>query len=371
MRFLILSCNTGGGHNSAAAAIKETFEKHGLTCDIMDALSFWSNEKSKLISKGHSFIYRNMPKLFCAAYKYEENHPAKDGNGSLMFELVTKGCSSLADYLRHGDYDKVICTHIFSSMMMTKIRKDKMYDIPFYFVATDYTCSPGVGEVLSDIYFIPHKLLIEEFILHGIRQEKICVSGIPVSLDFYNKQDKKSAREKLGLPQDKFIFLLTLGSMGCGPIKEIFFELTENIPYNSQLVVICGNNRRLYKLLNKDCTTNAKIIGYTSLMNYYMQAADILITKPGGLTSTEAAVRGLPMIFIDAVGGCETRNFDFFVNNGLADCGKSIKEITELCMFYAENCEKLGKKSEHLRKSFDFCAGEIIYNNVVNGRNVQ
>ena len=84
MRFLILSCNTGEGHNSAAKAVKEYFESFGDECDIKDALAFWSPEKSKIISKGHVFIYRKMPKLFGVSYRYEENHPPKEGDESLI-----------------------------------------------------------------------------------------------------------------------------------------------------------------------------------------------------------------------------------------------------------------------------------------------
>ena len=118
MRFLILSCNTGEGHNSAAKAVKEYFESFGDECDIKDALAFWSPEKSKIISKGHVFIYRKMPKLFGVSYRYEENHPPKEGDESLIYELVIKGCDSLEEFLAGSSYEAVLCTHVFSAMMI-------------------------------------------------------------------------------------------------------------------------------------------------------------------------------------------------------------------------------------------------------------
>ncbi|MEE1160471.1 MAG: hypothetical protein U0K70_00245, partial [Acutalibacteraceae bacterium] len=99
MRLLILSCNTGEGHNSAARAIKGYLETKNIPCEIRDALAFWSPEKSKIISKGHVFIYRKMPKLFGVSYRFEENHPPKEGDESFIYELVIKGCDSLEEYL--------------------------------------------------------------------------------------------------------------------------------------------------------------------------------------------------------------------------------------------------------------------------------
>ncbi|MEE1329802.1 MAG: hypothetical protein U0K18_01165 [Acutalibacteraceae bacterium] len=84
---LILSCNTGEGHNSAAKAIKEKFISRNSECDIKDALAFWSPEKSKLISKGHVFIYRKMPTLFGVGYRFEENHPRKTATNHLYTSL--------------------------------------------------------------------------------------------------------------------------------------------------------------------------------------------------------------------------------------------------------------------------------------------
>ena len=121
MRLLILSCNTGEGHNSAAKAIKERFVNGGWQCDIRDALAFWSPEKSKLISKGHVFIYRKMPKLFGVSYRFEENHPPKDGDESLIYELVIKGCNSLYEFLQTEKYDAVVFQSFWGKAITTPL----------------------------------------------------------------------------------------------------------------------------------------------------------------------------------------------------------------------------------------------------------
>ncbi len=366
MRFLILSCNTGEGHNSAGKAIKEYFENMGNTCDIMDALSFWSKESSKIISKGHIFVYRNLPKLFGISYRFEENHPPKEGDVSLMYEIVTVGCDKLYKFLEKEKYDGVICVHVFSGMMMAKIRKDKKFFVPTYFVATDYTCSPGVSEIDCDLYFIPHKDLIDEFVSCGVKREKIVPSGIPVKQMFYNRISKEEAKRKLKISEDERVILLSCGSMGCGPIKELTEDLPLVLSENVRLVVVCGSNRRLYtSLYKKGIPKNLTVLGFTTRMSLYMDAADVILTKPGGLSSTEGAVKHKPMIFIDAVPGCETRNLNFFVFRDYAATRQTPEDLIALtcnCMLVPEKLEEISK---NIAKDFSFNAAQIIYEKIV------
>lgn len=364
MKVLILSCNTGQGHNSAAGAIKDYFEERGVFCDIKDALAFWSPKNSKIISKGHVFIYRNLPKLFGISYKFEENHPPKGDDTSIMFDLATRGCDELTSFLKSSDYDSVICTHVFSAMMMTKIKRTKAYEIPTYFISTDYTCYPGCGETDVDGYFIPHADLTGEFIAAGISKDRIYPSGIPVNRKFYDKNSKEYAKGMLKLPENKKIVLLMCGSMGCGPIKQLAELLPVCMPEDAHLVAVCGNNRRLYETLVKESRPNVTVVGYTSRMPTYMDAADVILTKPGGLSTTEAAVKHLPMIFIDAVPGCETKNIDFFISRKFADTAQGAKALAHLVCDYLEDELKSADFRNRLRENFKVCAAESIYNRV-------
>ena len=365
MRLLILSCNTGEGHNSAAKAIKDRFELMGSECDIKDALAFWSPEKSKLISKGHVFIYRRLPKLFGVSYRFEENHPPKDGEESLMYDLVIKGCEALYNFLQEEKYDAVICTHVFPSMMITELRRRYNYFLKTYFVATDYTCSPGVSQTSLDGYFIPHEKLIDEFAANGINRTSIIPTGIPVRECFYSHTDMKEAKRQLNLPENKNIVLLMCGSMGCGPIKELTEFLPEQMPENAMLIVICGNNARLYKSLVKfDQPENIRILGFTDKVSLYMDSASLVLTKPGGLSTTEASAKALPMIFIHAVPGCETRNIDFFIKNGYADTRKGVLELCDLVCDYLEHPDKAIKISQALKNGFRGNAAQKIFDYV-------
>ena len=140
----------------------------------------------------------------------------------------------------------------------------------------------------------------------------------------------------------------------------------QQLPEDAILVIICGNNVKLYRSLTKyPLPDNVRVIGFTSRMPLYMDAAELILTKPGGLSTTEAAVKGLPMLFIDAVPGCETRNIEFFISNGCADMREGAIELCDAVCDYLESPSKLNKMSQTLKNEFCGCAADIIRDYIV------
>jgi processive 1,2-diacylglycerol beta-glucosyltransferase len=362
MRVLILSCNTGEGHNSAAKAIAEILTSRGIEYEKKDALACFSKRISTLVCKGHVTIYKKIPKVFGAGYKIIENHAPRPGKHSAMYKLISTGGKKMRELVAAGDYTSVISVHPFASIMLTKAMENDPLDVFTYFVATDYTCSPGVAECRATRMFIPHRDLIPEFVEMGVREDILVPSGIPVRQALYGKRDASSAREQLDLPKDKKIILLACGSMGCGPIQNLAEKLLHVCSDDTMIVSVCGTNKKLYRKMTAFAGENDRIrvVGFTDLMHLYMDAADVAVTKPGGLSSTEAAVKGLPLIFVDAVSGCETYNLNFFVKNGFAESVDTVEGITELVRRYAEDKELRDKMSERLRANFSGNAAEII-----------
>ena len=322
MHVLILSANTGTGHNSTAQAIAEQFEKLNVDCEIADTLSFISERVSEFISWGHSYVYRKMPRLFGVGYRYEEKHPPR-----FIYERCAKGADALWERLKSKHYDAVICVHVFSGMMMTEVRA-RYHDLtPAFFVATDYTCSPGVSELNLDAYFIPHRMLLGEFLKNGtVPANKMFATGIPVRRTFYESQSKQEARRLLGLPEDGQIVLISCGSMGCGRLERATLMMLRHLPATAHLVVLCGHNEKLLHALTPHENESLHPIGFTDAVPSYMSAADVYLTKPGGLSTSEAIVRRVPMIFINAVPGLETRNFEFLISCGVASGAKSWRQ---------------------------------------------
>lgn len=360
MRVLILTCNTGEGHNSAAKALKEVFDKADIYCEIADSLAFLSPKASNFISKWHVRLYKKAPVLFGLGYKAAEITDKSER--SMLYEIMSKGARKLNKKLNETQCDTVICTHPFSAMTLTRAIKKFKLNVKSYFVATDYTCSPGVSASRLDYYIIPHETLCGDFESHGISPEKLFPGGIPVTRKFIDGKTPRQSKADLLIPPEKRVILLMCGSMGCGPIKLIARKLSAMIKDDEQLVVICGNNKKLYQSLKiLDDPGRVRILGFTRNVPDYMNAAELLMTKPGGLSTTEAAEHHLPMVLINAVSGCETYNLNFWVGNNMALTSDSADGLCSRVRMLMDNEDELKKLRDNLTANFSYSSSQRIY----------
>lgn len=344
MRILILSANTGGGHNSAAASIADELSRRGIENETKDCLQFLSDRASQIISRGHFYVYRNLPKLFGKAYRFEEKHPPQ-----MLTELMSFGAEKFHAQMQKEAYDLIICVHVFAGLLLTETRRRYGLPTPFCFVATDYTCSPGVSKIDASVWFVPDKDLKDEFTCAGIPADRIVDTGIPIGRQFYDHTiDRKTARQKLHLPQSGRIVLLCCGSMGCGHINRNAPALADKLPPDTYLVVICGHNARTYRRLKMCPNTKLVAVGYTHRIAEYMAASDICVSKPGGLTTTEIMAMGLPMVLLLAVPGCESRNMEFLTDRGLAYGTENWNEISQYLTDLFSNPDKM--ESMHFKQ---------------------
>ena len=360
MRVLILSANTGGGHNSTARALAEQLERLGADCEIADTLAFISETVSDFISWGHSYVYRKLPRLFGIGYRFEEKHTPH-----FMYEQCAKGAEALHKKLNEGNFDAVLCVHVFSGLMVTAVRERYHLMTPAYFVATDYTCSPGVSEMKLDGYFVPHRMLFGEFVRNGIRADKMFATGIPIGAEFYQKIDRAEARRSLGLPEDRRIVLLSCGSMGCGHLDKNALTVAQHLPSDAMLIVLCGKNEKSYEELSPLASERMQVLGFTDRVATYMSAADLYITKPGGLTTSESIAKRLPMVLIEAVPGLETRNYDFLIGNGVAIGAKNWRQVTAVVQKFMRNAALGEKQTEAMKRFTAHNSAELICKHVL------
>ena len=319
MRVLILTCNTGGGHNAVAAALAESFRRLGVSSDTADGLSFISQKASRFVSKWHTRFYRRYPKLYKAGYMSAENDAESNDRDNPVYRYMARGARRLDRAIQDGGYDAVVCVHVIPAMMMTELRRQHETGPVFCFVATDYTCSPTVGGCTPDICVIPHEELAEEFVSCGIARETLLVAGIPVRAVFRERGDRAAARSELALPPEGRHIVLMSGSIGCGPMADIAAELEKRMERGDFASVLCGSNRQMLYALRRRGFRRVEAVGFTNRVHRYMDSADVLVSKPGGISITEAGTRGTPLLLADMVGGCETRNQEFFHARGWAE----------------------------------------------------
>jgi processive 1,2-diacylglycerol beta-glucosyltransferase len=225
---------------------------------------------------------------------------------------------------------------------------------------TDYTCSPFWEETRLDKYIIPSALLFEEFARKGIPREKIVPVGIPVNARFKEKFPKEQAREMLSIHNNR-VFAVMGGSMGYGEIPQIVEALHERMP-DSLVIAACGKNKKLFETLGG--IENVIPLSYTEDINIVMDAADVLVTKPGGLSSTEAAVKRVPIVFSRTIPGGEARNAEFFASLKMAAVAKTPKEAAraacKIALDKALAQQMLDAQEKYIDANADSHIGDII-----------
>ena len=318
--------------------------------DTEDALRFISPEVSRFISNWHVRIYRHAPGLFRVGYRAAEDHPAQFHEGSALYRYLTQGAEKLCGFIAGSGYDTVICTHTFAALMVSEVVKTHLPNLKTCFIATDYTCSPSVKDSSLDRYFIPASSLSGDFLGGGVTSERLRACGIPVRQMFRSSVRKEDAKRAFGIPADHKHLVMMCGSMGCGPIMSIARRIGRDLPDDQDLTIVCGTNKQLYRRLQRRFydAKNVHVRSYVKDMALLMDSADLYLTKPGGISVTEAASMRLPMVFIDAVAGCEEYNKDFFLRTGGAVTGQTPKEIARTSLRLLSDKDALEKMGDAL-----------------------
>lgn len=324
MNVLILSCGTGEGHNSAGKAVKEYVEARGDHAVMIDMMLLKGEKTSRAVSGVYINVVKRCPHLFGFVYQLGKLISSAKRKSPVYFacSLVAK---NLRQYLEKNDFDVIVTPHLYPAETLTYMKKKGWLKQKVVAIGTDYTCIPFWEETNCDYYVVPHEDLVEEFAQKGVPRDKLLPWGIPVRLGFLKPLGKEEARKSCGLAKDALVFLVMGGSMGFGRIQIFVQELARRLEQKEEIIVICGNNEKLKAVLEKELQNRSKVtvLGFTDKVADYMAACDVIFTKPGGLSSTEAAVRQIPMIHTSPIPGCENRNLEFFQSRGMSIGRKS------------------------------------------------
>ncbi len=334
MRILFLTCNTGHGHNAAAEAVADVARQNGDSCEFADALSFFSPLLSRIICLAHVNICRKAPRLWATAYRQSDKAARKKRSKrkkSALARLLKPGRAGLKKYLKAHPCDAILCTHPFAAIMVTELLgKEELKGVRCAFLATDYTCAPTQNDQALPICCIADEVLVDDFVFCGIDRERLFVTGIPVKDTFRTAPSRAEARSALGLNESAVSIVLSCGSTGCGPLLELSESLRAILPQNGLLTIFCGTNKKLLKQLNRHPHPQVLPLGFNSDTPLWLASADLFITKPGGLSITEAVNLGTPMLLMNVLGACETPNFRLFLEKGYAEGTEDVKRVPVL-----------------------------------------
>lgn len=317
MKILLLSVKAGYGHHSTAKAIIEYFEQNGHQCEMLDIFDYISHRIGNYINDGYLLFTKYVPKTYGKAYGKLARKDEPYDYHSLIAMFSRFVSKRLSKYVKEYEPDVMIGTHSYAGVCMSILEETGVTDCPTVGIVTDYTVHPLWESTFLDYYVIPDEMLSFEMQSKGIAKDKLLPFGIPVRKQFTKRSDRGEARKKLGI-DDIPTVLVMMGSMGYGNIKPQLEEL-DQLEQEFQIICVCGSNKKLKDSVDEyEWNKKFYIYGFTDDIDTMMDAADFIITKPGGLTTSEALSKGLPIITMNPIPGQEDRNVNFLVNSGAA-----------------------------------------------------
>lgn len=329
MKVLFLSVPTGQGHHQTAKALLEYFKDNEMVeCRFLDIMDNVSPYLADSIQQGYLLSTKVTPHIYGRFYDMADRRDVSKDSGvsKLMNSVIHK---KLLAYIRQYDPDVIVATHVIAAVAITYLRNKYPIRAKSIAIVTDYTIHPFWEDTEVDYYITASELLDYQAIKKGIPENKIKPFGIPISPQFSQKLPQETARKRLGL-ENRFTVLLMMGSMGYGQDILSTIRNLDRMNEDFQLITVCGNNKKLKARI--DALIKHKNIynyGYTQEVSTMMDAADCIITKPGGLSTSEALAKGLPIIMLDPIPGHEDRNKEFMLNNGVAMCISPTFPVTE------------------------------------------
>ncbi|MFH1776162.1 MAG: glycosyltransferase [Candidatus Omnitrophota bacterium] len=330
-KVLIFFISDNSGHHCAAQAIERALRAKDDRIEILCINSFnYTNPiLEKIINNTYMGIIRTSPEVW--EYLYD-NPQILQRTHKLRSFIHKYNSGKLKKLLDEFNPDAIVCTQAFPCGMVADYKKTFSVDTPLIGVITDYIAHSYWLYERVDAYVVPSNAAKEKLQSNNIPENKIFIFGIPIDHKFLTPTDKTKICRIVGLEKETPKVLLMGGGQGLGAIKEVVLFLDKiSLPVN--IIVVCGTNRPLKNWLERKTTKFNKTVipfGYTDIVKELMGIADLIITKPGGLTTAEALSSGLPMIILNPLPGQEAKNTEFLLNEAAAKKAGTPHEVADL-----------------------------------------
>jgi processive 1,2-diacylglycerol beta-glucosyltransferase len=322
-KVLILSASAGAGHIRAAQAVEKAFIRLNAARHIrnVDVLDYTNKIFRKIYSQVYIEMVNKAPEILGWLYDYFDKPWHYERRRLAFDKLNTRPFIKML-----GEYqpDIAVCTHFLPSEIISWLKEKHKIDIPQAIVITDFDVHAMWLCRHFEHYFVALDETKEHLVQLGVPQAQVTVSGIPIDPVFAEMKDKKQMRLHYSLDPSLVTILISTGGFGVGPVEQLLQSLLK-MRNKAQAVVICGKNEELKNHIDsliENIPASAPLqissVGYTTEMDSFMSAADLLLGKPGGLTACEALAKGLGFIIVNPIRGQEERNADHLLEEGVA-----------------------------------------------------
>lgn len=350
MKVLIFYASYGGGHLNAAKSIENCIINNYKYIDVelIDCMKYINKTIEKVTTSAYREMAKKMPwawgKIYSDSQKGPLAHISSRSNKIMAIKLLK--------LLREKQPDLIISTHPFGSQMCSYLKRKGKISAKIATIMTDFAPHDQwlVGNDFTDYYFVAHDKMKQYLISKNIPENKVYVTGIPISNRFLEKFDKKEVLKSFQLSEGKqTVLFFGGGEFGLGKTKtiqifEAFVKSTENI----QIVAIAGRNQKMKYNFEEVVKTHnksdaVKILEFTDKVPELMSIADLIVTKPGGLTTSESLASHLPMVIINPIPGQEEENAKFLEEKGIAIWIKKTDDTSNIIKSLFLNPDKLSE----------------------------
>ncbi len=356
-KVLIVYNSAGSGHKRVAQAIFKEFSTKFKDIKIIDALDYTNFLFRFIYTDGYFLLSLYLPKIWRFFFYLCESRFLSLPVDLIRFCTNRLNSKKLNKFLIKEKPDIVIGTHFFINEVISFLKKRGSVKSYLVSVITDFCAHRFWIQEGVDLYIVGTKETKKELVKKGVSEDKIEILGIPVDRKFYTPQDKKFLCERLDLREDMFTILIVTGAFGSNMIRKVVDHLKDEI----QIICVCGKNRKLFNKLVYKRYRFTKVFGLVENMDELMSVSDLIITKPGGSTTSEALVKFLPMVFISIIPGQEEKNAKIMVDSGVGRIPKSIKELRETVFYWKENPEELNRIRKKIGEIRPKKTEEIFY----------
>ena len=372
-KIIIFYASYGGGHLSAAKSIESVINEKYPDCEtkLVDCMKYVNKGLEKITTAAYRGMAKKMPwawgKIYNASQKGVMAHISSRSNAMMAIKLLK--------LLREENPDLVVSAHPFSSQMCAYLKRKGKVDFPLATIMTDFAPHDQwlVGHEFTEFFFVAHDKMKKYLISKGIEKNKVYDLGIPISIRFTKDFNRTEILNEFNLSKNKKTILF-FGGWNSGSAQERtlkIFEVLATYSDDYQVVAISARNQKLQEgyedIIKEYNLNNVVVLDYTNKVPELMSIADLVVAKPGGLTTSESLAMGLPMIIINPIAGQEEENAEFLEQKGVGIWMRKDDNIKEKLEKLLNNDKKLNKMKECTKlianKNSSYDIVETILNN--------
>jgi processive 1,2-diacylglycerol beta-glucosyltransferase len=331
MKILLVHASAGAGHMMAAKSVFDGLKAHtDHDVVLVDALDKTYPAFKKMYRDGYAFMIKKIPLIWAVAFGFLDIPIVYPLFKAIRRVYNAINTGNFAKYLVEEQFDCIITCHFMPVEVASALKRKDLIKSKLITCVTDFDVHRiwlGAG---VDLYTVACDFTKKKLMGMGVAEEKVAVTGIPTNEKFTQEHNVSELKQKLGVKENVFTALMATGSFGIGPIEDIIKAVEGEL----QIIVVSGHNKALYATLQEKSYTGVIVMGLVDNMHELMAVSDVMITKPGGLSTSEALVSELPLIFFSPIPGQEINNIKVLAQHGVGIKGDTIEKIVDALKLY-------------------------------------